>query len=64
MLTKIAVSCDEYGQLVDVLLALLRKRGYEPIYFGPHAGKKHMIGLWLLSKRLIRYSRVRLQRLL
>lgn len=40
MLTKIAVSCDEYGHLVDALLALLRKRGYEPIYFGPHAGEE------------------------
>ncbi len=40
MLTKIAVSCDEYGHLVDVLLDLLRKRGYEPIYFGPHAGEE------------------------
>lgn len=40
MLTKIAVSCDEYGHLVDVLLALLRKRGYEPIYFGPQAGEE------------------------
>ena len=40
MLTKIAVSCDEHGHLVDVLLALLRKRGYEPIYFGPHAGEE------------------------
>ncbi len=35
---KIAVSCDEYGHLVEVLLALLRERGYEPIYFGPQAG--------------------------
>lgn len=40
MLTKIAVSCDEYGHLVDVLLTLLRKRGYEPIYFGPHEGEE------------------------
>jgi len=37
---KIAVSSDEHGQIVDVLLSLLRKRGYEPIYFGPQAGEE------------------------
>ncbi|MCY3630585.1 MAG: RpiB/LacA/LacB family sugar-phosphate isomerase [Rhodothermaceae bacterium] len=39
-LKKIAVSCDEYGHLVEVLLTLLRNRGYEPIYYGPHAGEE------------------------
>ena len=36
---KIAVSCDEHGPLVEVLLTLLRKRGYEPVYFGPQEGE-------------------------
>ncbi len=39
-LKKIAVCCDEYGHLVEVLLTQLRKRGYEPIYFGPKAGEE------------------------
>ena len=38
MSTKIAVSCDEYGFLVDVLLDALCERGLEPIYFGPRKG--------------------------
>ncbi|MCY4205449.1 MAG: RpiB/LacA/LacB family sugar-phosphate isomerase [Bacteroidetes bacterium] len=38
--SKVAVSSDEHGQLVDVLLLLLRKRGYQPIYFGPKAGEE------------------------
>ena len=38
-LNKIAVSCDEYGPLVEILLALLCKRGYEPVYFGPQEGE-------------------------
>lgn len=35
MSPKIAVSCDEYAFLVDVLLEALRDRGYDPLYFGP-----------------------------
>ena len=40
MSKKIAVSCDEYGHLVDVLLDALRKRGYDPVYFGPSQGEE------------------------
>lgn len=36
---KIAVSSDEYCHLVKVLLTVLRRRGYEPIYFGPEEGE-------------------------
>ena len=35
MSKKIAVSCDEYGHLVRVLLDELRMHGFDPIYFGP-----------------------------
>ena len=37
-MTRIAVSCDEYGSLVDVLLESLVERGFDPIYFGPRKG--------------------------
>lgn len=39
-LKKIAVSSDEHGHLVDVLLKILYARGYEPIYFGPREGEE------------------------
>jgi len=35
MSQQIAVSCDEHASLVDVLLEVLRERGYDPLYFGP-----------------------------
>jgi ribose 5-phosphate isomerase B len=35
---KIALSTDERTNLVDVVLAELRKRGHEVVYFGPEAG--------------------------
>ncbi len=40
MLKKIAVSCDEYGHLVDVLLEALRVHGFDPVYFGPGEGEE------------------------
>lgn len=35
MSQNIAVSCDEYASIVDVLLEALRDRGLESLYFGP-----------------------------
>jgi len=35
----IAVSSDEYGQLVEQLFHQLQKRGHETIYFGPESGE-------------------------
>lgn len=35
---KIAVSTDERTHLIDVLLEELKKRGHEPLYFGPEPG--------------------------
>lgn len=37
---KVAVSSDEYRHLVEVLLNLLRRRGIEPVYFGPGKGEE------------------------
>ena len=39
MSKKIAVSSDEHGHLIDVLLDHLRDRGVEPVYFGPQEGE-------------------------
>lgn len=52
MSKKIAVSCDEYGSLVDVLLGALRDRGYDPLYFGP--GQKDEAQDWpIVTERAI-----------
>jgi len=32
---KIAISSDEHGHIIDVILQELAKRGHETIYFGP-----------------------------
>ena len=37
---KIAVSTDERTHLVDVILAELKKRGHEVVYFGPGEGEE------------------------
>ncbi len=39
-MAKIAVSCDEYGHLVDVVLSELESRGHEVEYFGPRKGEE------------------------
>ena len=39
IMAKIAVSCDEYGPLVEVVLQELKVRGHETVYFGPAAGE-------------------------
>jgi len=39
-MAKIAVSCDEHGHLVDVVLRELETRGHEAVYFGPLAGEE------------------------
>lgn len=36
---KIVVSSDEHGPLVEPLLKMLHKRGYETVYFGPEKGE-------------------------
>ncbi len=38
-MARIAVSCDEHGHLVDVVLRELEARGHEAVYFGPKAGE-------------------------
>ncbi len=38
-MARIAVSCDEYGHIVDVVLRELKVRGHEAVYFGPRAGE-------------------------
>ena len=35
---RIAVSSDEYGHVVDVILRELTERGHETVYYGPRAG--------------------------
>lgn len=35
---RIAVSSDEYGHVVDVILRELTERGHEIVYYGPRAG--------------------------
>ncbi len=37
---RIAVSTDERTHLVDVLLAELKRRGHEVLYFGPEPGQE------------------------
>ena len=37
---KIAVSTDERTHLVDVILAALKERGHEVVYFGPGEGEE------------------------
>lgn len=36
---KVAVSSDEYSELVDFVLADLAERGYDVVYYGPQAGE-------------------------
>ncbi len=38
-LKKIAVSSDEYGHLVEILLTELHERGFETLYYGPKQGE-------------------------
>ncbi len=38
-MARIAVSCDEFGHLVGVVLRELKARGHETVYFGPQAGE-------------------------
>ncbi len=37
---KIAISSDEYFPIVDELIAEVKQRGHEVIYFGPSKGEK------------------------
>jgi len=37
---KIAISTDEYFPLIDELLAEIKQRGHEPLYFGPTKEEK------------------------
>ena len=38
-MARIAVSSDEYGHLIEVVLRELKARGHEAIYFGPKEGQ-------------------------